>query len=450
MTTPQALKNAERHISHTIVLRVVNTVLLVVQSIFVTRLLGPEGRGLMAKLQAAQNFFILFLGLGVSAAVSHYLSSREFNAKKVLGTAFLIWGGSVAALLLVQLCFFHYPEIDLIFPKGFSFLFFQVYFLFSFGFNFLQVLMNSALCGRYRFAVTNWLEVAAAVLRVGIFGVYFFSHLWGARAVPLETLFLWDLALTILRMVTFSVSYFKEFGLGLDFRVREVVRPVVNFSLMIYFSSVINFLYLRLDFWLTERQLGLAALGVYATASGLAQFLTFVPMTLNTVMLPHLSGAEPKMATQKLRFFSSFNATAVAAMALGLIFLAGPIIQLLYGGSFAGAIWPLRIITFSFLFLSLKHLLVFYNISQNRARKNIEAELGGLALGITFNLLLMPRFGTVGASLASVIANGFSFGYLLWDITRRTELPVHQFFLMRLPEAKSLCASFFRSPAELA
>jgi O-antigen/teichoic acid export membrane protein len=437
--------SVERYVSHTLVLRVANTALLILQSIFVTRLLGPEGRGLMAKLQASQNFFILFLGLGVAAALSHYLPSRVYPQKKVLGTAFLVWLGSILALLGFQILFLCFPKTDLIFPHGFALTFFETYFIVSFALNFLQTLMNAALSGRHRFSLTNWLELIAAILRVAIFGACFVYHLSGVGEIRLETIFLWDMALTILRAVMFTLGYIDEFGLALDLKIREVFRPVVKFSLMVYVSSLINFLYLRLDFWLTERQLGLAALGVYATASGLAQFLTFVPMTLNTIMLPLLSGIEPKMAMHKLRFFSSFSATAVSLMALSLILFASPLIHLLYGDSFGGAVLPLRIVTVSFLFLSLKHLFVYYNVSQNRARKNIEAEMGGLVLGVIFNLLLMPRLGTVGASLASLIANGFSLLYLVVGIFHRSDMPWHQFFFMRPSEARGLLGSLFQA-----
>jgi O-antigen/teichoic acid export membrane protein len=441
MTTKPPSQDVQRHISHTVVLRVVNTILLMLQSVFLTRLLGPQGRGLLAKLQASQNFFILFLGIGVTAALSHYLSSKRFEDQKVLGVAFLVWVAGVTSLLGLQILSFYFPSIELIFPRGYVHSFFEFYFFASFALNFLQTIVNAALMGRHRFALTNWLEILAAVLRVAVFGAYFFSHLLGRGEVELKTLFEWDLALTVLRAATFCFGYLREFGLKLNLRGGQIFRPVLHFSLMIYISSVINFLYLRLDFWLTERKLGLAALGVYATASGLAQFLTFVPMTLNTVMLPHLSATNEVAAVNKLRLFSSLSATAVVAMASVLILFASPLIHVLYGDSFTAAILPLRIITVSFAFLSFKHLFVFYNISQNRAKKNIEAELCGLLIGVGFNLMLMPSLGTVGASIASLAANGFSFLYVVKSARLPKDMPILHFFMSRSSDLKNLLRS---------
>lgn len=276
-----------------------------------------------------------------------------------------------------------------------------------------------------------------------MFGYYFLLHIVFHRDISLKTLFYWDLSLTLVRAITFCAGYYSEFGFKINLRSRDVLKPVINFSLMVYFSSLINFLYLRLDFWLTEKKLGLVALGIYAVASGLGQFLTLIPMTLNTVMLPHLSAVDAKGALHKLRLFSSLSATAVISLATILILFASPIIHLLYGDSFKNAVLPLRIVTLSFLFLSFKHLFVFYNISQNRARKNIEAEIGGLVVGVSLNLALMPSLGTVGASIASLCANGFAFLYIFCGISLGKEVRRYHFFTLRLSEIKSLGRSLF-------
>lgn len=145
MNQTTEVKDVERHISHTLVLRVINTVLLILQSIFLTRMLGPEGRGLLAKLQAAQNFFILFLGVGVAAALSHYIPSRKYEPQKILGVGFLVWVGSLISLFVIQLLFFFFPSIELIFPTGYATSFFEIYFFVAFALNFLQTLINAAL-----------------------------------------------------------------------------------------------------------------------------------------------------------------------------------------------------------------------------------------------------------------------------------------------------------------
>src|ERR1700733_8398645 len=120
--------SVERNVSHTLVLRVILTIFMMLQSVFVTRILGPEGRGLFAKFQAAQNFLILFLGLGVTSAVIYYVHNRKLTPEKFMGTSIWVWFGGLFGLLLFLVVFYFVPSADLIFPVGYRLPFFKIYF----------------------------------------------------------------------------------------------------------------------------------------------------------------------------------------------------------------------------------------------------------------------------------------------------------------------------------
>jgi stage V sporulation protein B len=435
--------SVERHISHTIVMRALLTVLMMLQSIFVTRLLGPEGRGLFAKLQASQSFFLLLLGLGLSSAITYYIANRKVDPKKVLGVGLIMWTFGVLCLALFEGIFHFFPSTDLIFPAGFATRFFIGYLFLSFAFNSFQLFVNAALSGQHKFIVCNWIEIIAGVARVVVFGAYLILAYLGRRVPALETIFIWDVALVGIRMALFVFLYLREFGIRFDFRISNIFKPVIAFSFLIYVSYLINFFYLRLDYWLIEWKLGLKDLGVYSVAAGLAQFLTLVPMTLNSVMLPHLSDGDPMLAFQKFKLFSRLNATAISLGGLVLIVLASPLIRGFYGNSFAGAIAPLRFITGGAVFLSFKHLFVYYNVSQKRMRPNIEAEILGLIVGLTSNLILIPRLGTVGAGVSSLIANMISCGYVMLGISWTEKLRVRELFFVNRGDVARLWVSLF-------
>lgn len=436
--------SVERHISQTVILRILVTALLMVQSIFVVRILGPEGRGLFAKLQAAQSFFILFLGLGITSAVTYYVSNRKIETQKVMGVCFFVWLFGVVSLIVIQTGIRSFPSADLIFPEGFRRTFFEFYFLAMFTFNSVQLFFNAALNGRHRFVVTNGLEVVCAVARIVVFGGAFARAEWFANPPLLESVFALDLALTVGRTFFYTVAYVREFGWHVDFSIGGVWRPILSFSLVIFTSYLINFFYLRVDYWLIEENLGLRELGIYSTACGLAQFLTFIPITLNNVMLPHLAGASSEEALERFKLFSRINMNSLFIVAGTLIAGASPLIFILYGDQFAGAAWPLRIVTVSYVLMSLKHLFAFYNICQKRSAVNIRAELVGLAVGIVGNVVLLPRWGTLGASVASLAANLCSFGYVFAEIRSSRKVAAWEFFLMGLEDARRMWSAIPR------
>lgn len=429
-------------------MRALLTVLMILQSIFVTRLLGPEGRGLFAKLQASQSFFILFLGLGLTSALTYYVANRKIDPKKVLGVGLIMWAVSVLVLFVFELMFRIFPSTDLIFPAGFASNFFMLYLFLSFALNSFQLFLNSALSGRQRFIVCNWIEIVAGFSRVIVFGSYLLAPRFGWHFPALTTIFLWDMVLVGVRMLLFAVVYYGEFGLVIDLRVSEALFPVVGFSFLVYLSYLINFFYLRLDYWLIEWKLGLKDLGVYSVAAGLAQFLTFVPVTLNAVMLPHLSEGDSVSAFQKFKLFSRLNASAVGVGAFALIFLSSPLIRLFYGEAFSGAIVPLRIVSLGFMFLSFKHLFVYYNVSQKRMRANIEAEVLGLVLGLSSNLILIPKYGMVGAGISCLVANLFSCAYVFWIISGVERIKLREVFIVNRSDVSRLWLSYFPTTNE--
>ncbi len=429
--------SVERHVSQTVILRVLLTILMMVQSIFVTRLLGPEARGLFAKLQAAQSFFILFLGLGITSAITYFVSNKKVDIGKVMGFAFVSWFLGVGVLAITQWSFLKMPTIDLIFPAGYASHFYEAYFILSFLFNSLQLVFNSALSGRQRFDMSNSMELVVAFLRVLLFGAYFGGKTFGIEP-SVQSIFLIDLGLTVLRAGLFFDCYRREIGFSVRLSVQGAIKPILGFSTLIYISYLINFLYLRADYWIIERWIGLKELGVYSVAAGLGQFLTFIPMTLNMVMLPHLSSSGEKEALAKLGMFSRLNASALILITTLLVVLARPIVVVCYGGAFAGAILPLRIVAISFFMLSLKHLFAYYNLSQDRARHNIFAELLGLAIGLSGDFFLIPRFGILGASVASVVANFVSLLYVFVGIVRSGNVRLGELFVLELRDVRSL------------
>jgi O-antigen/teichoic acid export membrane protein len=310
------------------------------------------------------------------------------------------------------------------------------------------LVFNSALSGRHKFNAANLAELAVASLRVLIFAAYFLGKN-SYFVISVRSVFTADLALTLLRAGLFFVCYGREFGFRIHLSLQGAVRPVLGFSILIYVSYLINFLYLRADYWIIERQLGLKELGIYSVAAGLAQFLTFIPLTLNTVMLPHLSSAGRTEALGKLGMFSRLNASALGLITSVLVIFAGPVIRLCYGAAFQGAVMPLRIVSISFLLLSLKHLFAYYNLSQDRARHNITAEVLGLIVGLSGDFILIPRFGILGASYASATANLISLSYVFVGIMQTGKVRYFELFILKLQDVNNLVSSVFQpSPKE--
>lgn len=423
---------------NTILTRGFVTVLLVLHSSIWTRLLAPEGRGLYAKLQAGQNFLALFLGFGLSAGIVYYCSSKKASREQlwtlsVLTTTF----GSVLTALIIMVGRI-WPELDIIFPDRYESIFFSLYFWSFFVLTQLQLSMNSFLSAEHQFANLNRIEILTTSLRlVAVVFAYLFFH----DRLTLQILFGLDLLAHILRTVFFA-RYFRRLNISLRL-VRLTWRqaaPVLTYSVALYFLGVIQFVYQRIDIWIIERWSGLAVLGIFSCAVGLAQYLTIVPIALNTVLMPYMSRVGREEAYAKLQRYSRVTATFLFFPVLIFAIFPEKILFLIFGSAFISGAAALRILALAYWCTSLKHVFIFFNASQSRLRMNLYVECLGLILGVFLNFHWIPIYGIEGAASAFLATGAATL--ILSFITVLYFSPTYRFnyFLITLSDIRTLAS----------
>lgn len=133
--------------------------------------------------------------------------------------------------------------------------------------------------------------------------------------------------------------------------------------------------------------------------------LNVLPVALATALFPFFSRIAPDEANVLqnafIKVYSAMFFLGVFIAAIGMIF-ADQIITLLYGKAFIDSILSFRILLPSLLFLFLYLLLDFVLMSQNKPLLLVPASIGGFLVNVCLALALIPRYGNVGASIASL------------------------------------------------
>ena len=91
------------------------------------------------------------------------------------------------------------------------------------------------------------------------------------------------------------------------------------------------------------------------------------------------------------------------AVSLGFLLLGDLVIRILYGEAFAEAAAPLKIITWYTAFSYLGVARNAWVVCEDRQKYLKYMYLGAAVLNVLLNSLLIPRFGTSGAAMASLI-----------------------------------------------
>ena len=146
----------------------------------------------------------------------------------------------------------------------------------------------------------------------------------------------------------------------------------------------------------------LADVGYYATALGLATYVTFVSVSIRSVLQSRLSsaGAQPHSVATLTAIITrhTFIWLLVAAAGLGLI--GKPVIVLLYGEEFSPAYLPLLYLLPGMVCWGLQQILASYFNALSEFRVGTLGAWIVAIVGIGLQITVTPILGVTGAAAA--------------------------------------------------
>jgi O-antigen/teichoic acid export membrane protein len=167
---------------------------------------------------------------------------------------------------------------------------------------------------------------------------------------------------------------------------------------------VLQFFNYRLDAFLVNFFLGPAGVGIYSVSVALAEMLWYLPNAVSFVIFPRAARTRPEAMNA---FTPRVFRTTLALTALGGLALAAlgrTLIVLIYGEAFAPAYGPLLALLPGVVLLGGAKVLTNEIAGRGHPQYNSMASALGLGLTIFLDLLLIPRFGVLGAAIASSLA----------------------------------------------
>jgi O-antigen/teichoic acid export membrane protein len=102
--------------------------------------------------------------------------------------------------------------------------------------------------------------------------------------------------------------------------------------------------------------------------------------------------------------------------------VADPLVTMLFSSSFSGAVAPLRWLLPGIFTLSMGRVLVAELLAREKARYIVWASAAAVVVNVAGNLLLVPRMGISGASLASSVSYSIMSVIVSWYYLRVTGL----------------------------
>jgi len=203
--------------------------------------------------------------------------------------------------------------------------------------------------------------------------------------------------------------------LSLYFALRFITSPLekIDFdfciktirSLPIFtFIIIISTIRINIDVLFLTNLIGVKEAGFYSAAYKLVNVFKLgigcYIMALRPTIFKTFVSSLPTfktLCTESIRYLVIIVLPIIA----GGMVLADRIIILVYKDSFLPSTYALYILIWILLFYSFNQVIANALIGGNYERKNLNANLIGVAVSIGLNLALIPRFGFIGAAIAT-------------------------------------------------
>ena len=148
--------------------------------------------------------------------------------------------------------------------------------------------------------------------------------------------------------------------------------------------------------------------GYYEQALKIVDMTLVIITTLSTVMIPRIAQEYNKRNNKKIKEYlnKSFRFVFMLAipMTLGIISVASIFVPWFFGVEYNKSIYILCILSLLYIFMGINSLTgTQYLVSTNQQNKHTKFLLIGGTCNIILNLILIPKFYSIGAAMSSVI-----------------------------------------------
>jgi O-antigen/teichoic acid export membrane protein len=368
--------------------------------VWVARYLGPEQFGLLNFAMAFVALFGAISTLGLQGIIVRDIVRKPEESNVILGTGFLLQliGGTAAFLFILVFISYLRPDDNL--AKTIVAIL-----------GFIQVLKASEVI-KYWFEsqvmskFTVWVENGVFLVMAGIKVLMILSE--ASLMAFVWTAFAEALAVAVLLV---SIYIWKEASI-LSWQPNfPKAKRLLRDSWPLILSGLAIMVYMRIDQIMIGQMIGVEAVGIYSAAVRISEIWYFVPMAIVASVFPSIIEARKeskKLYYQRLQKLYDLMVILSIAIALPMTFLSTKLVSLLFGQAYisAGPILSVHIWAALFVFLGVASSKWF--LLENRQILNLQRTVLGAIVNIGLNILMIPKYGPIGAAYSTVASYSFA------------------------------------------
>lgn len=399
----------------------IQIILGVLVGAWVARYLGPSSFGQLSYIVAIVGIFKIIAQLGINNIAVRDLASTRYQLEAIMGTLFRlktysgilcfvcvlalmkIMGSSttdflIAAIIAGGLIFQISDAVDLWFQSNLQ------------SKNTIQVKLATCI-------ISNAIKIMLILLNMPLIAF--------AVAILFES---------IIFTIILVHSYNKFSPVQYGYWDKALCIKMISEGFPFLASGLLLTAYIQLDKVLLVKIGSTSEAGYYTAAITISSAINFLPMIVCSSLAPVLAKIESNAGQNSffLNLYSFLFWVSVPATTLLFIF-AEKIVALLYGESYLSSALTLKILALSITPIFLSVANDYLALCKKASSTTLLRTILGLTINLTLNILLIPRYGAIGAGISIVIAHWFSNTFFYWFIMKNS-------FALQI---KGICSPFF-------
>lgn len=388
--------------------------------ILISRLLGPDGKGIYSAIFLYFTIFICLFG-NLGSAIVYQITRLQQSPRTTLITASVY---SIAIGFLTIFGFYIYSRFASAVQPGAIWLVVAVTPL-----SLILTNLSGLFQGLNRINVLNWVGVATGLLQLGLLAIsYLVSWLTGyAMTINLAILY-WAIGQVVAAIIALWVG--REFWLVPVRRHFQwpVFLALLSFGWQISMNGVISLLNSRIDSLVVQWLLPVQKYGVYSVAVNGAEILWYASGAIAVAICAQVGTADHEQAGRLTA--KAVRHTLLINIPLGaFMWGAAWVIPLIYGNRFTDAMLPYRILLPGVLAYSVAGVFSTYFTNQmGKPMISLVIALVAFLTDLTGSLLLIPQIGMMGAAWANTFSYLISIAVIIVVFCRESRIsPVELF-----------------------
>lgn len=373
--------------------KLAKAVLTFVLTMFTSRYLGVANYGLISYAAGVVTFVTPLMKLGINEILVHELIKEPKKEGEILGTTIfmnLISGALCILGIVAFTCVANRGEQDtLIVCALYSLLLlFQALEMIQYWFHAKLLAKFSAIAMLISYVCISVIQILFIVFKLNVY--------WFAFSYSLDFLLI-----AIILLIIYHKKGNQKLSISLP-RAKQlfsVGKYYIIANLMVSAFSQTDRIMLKL-------MIGNEETGIYSAAMTCASMFSFVFVAIIDSMRPAIFSAKEtdvKLFEKRIVELYSIITYFSLAVSFCMTVLASPIIDIMYGKAYFASKTVLQIGIWFTTFSYYGTIRNIWLLSENSQKLIVPINLFGVLTNLGLNLLLIPRWGAIGAAIASLI-----------------------------------------------